>query len=85
MARGTCHVIYLTNDSAHKCQALQPYDPRVRVLKEDGYDWSGYTKIEQTGLLDDVEVIDWQNGHIFSSYKLAFIINCSEQSIHSWS
>jgi hypothetical protein len=44
----------------------------VRVFREDGYDWAGYTKVEQSGLLDDVEVIDWQNGHIFFSSEVPF-------------
>lgn len=60
------HAIYSTNYAAHKYQALPAYDPRVRVFQEDGYDWSGYTKVEESGLLDDIEVVDWQIGDNFS-------------------
>ncbi|KIM45436.1 hypothetical protein M413DRAFT_442113 [Hebeloma cylindrosporum] len=44
-------------------EALQGYDPRVKVFREDGYDWSGYTKVEESGVLDDLEVVDWQIVH----------------------
>lgn len=60
------YAFYLTNYSAHGYQTLPAYDPRVSVLREDGYDWAGYTKVEESGLLDDIEVVDWQIGHNFS-------------------
>lgn len=64
------HAVYSTDYSAHKLQVLPVYDSRVTVLREDGYDWSGYTKIEESGLLDDIEVVDWQIGSYFFSFVL---------------
>jgi hypothetical protein len=42
----------------------------VTVFREDGYDWAGYTKVVESGLLDDVEVVDWQQGYVFPHLNL---------------
>ena len=60
------YAIYSTNYSAHKHQILSAYDSRVKLFREDGFDWDGYTKVEQSGVLEDIEVVDWQLGHDFS-------------------
>ncbi|KAF5326395.1 hypothetical protein D9611_000498 [Ephemerocybe angulata] len=37
------------------------FDDRVHIRSDDAFMWSSYTGIEQSGLLDDVEVMDWND------------------------
>ncbi|OCH95074.1 S-adenosyl-L-methionine-dependent methyltransferase [Obba rivulosa] len=43
-------------------EELQAVDPRVTVIKKSGYAWDAYTQIVQQGLMDDVQVVPWENG-----------------------
>ncbi|KAF9071676.1 S-adenosyl-L-methionine-dependent methyltransferase [Rhodocollybia butyracea] len=41
---------------------LAELDPRVKIIPVTALEWDAFARIEQQGLLDDVEVIDWDQG-----------------------
>lgn len=41
---------------------LQELDDRIHVIEKDAFLWKSYTEIEQSGLMEDVDIIDWDAG-----------------------
>ncbi|KDR75021.1 hypothetical protein GALMADRAFT_98120 [Galerina marginata CBS 339.88] len=56
-------VIENFNDYLQYLKPLEELDPRVTVLPMFGKDWATYRKITDMGLLNDVEVTDWNQVH----------------------
>ncbi|KAF9050264.1 S-adenosyl-L-methionine-dependent methyltransferase [Panaeolus papilionaceus] len=42
---------------------LEAIDDRITVIPYNGKDWSTYNRMKDMGLLDDVDVADWQQEH----------------------
>lgn len=50
-------------------QPLQKADDRVTLMKYSGFHWKTYKDMESNGMLDGVEVCDWDAGRTFGTYR----------------